>query len=154
MRATGIVRRIDDLGRVVIPKEIRRNLHLKEGDPLELFVDHDNVVFRKYSFFAMEDYPKKLERILSGMMDKKDWALYDDYHQITKNLNFPENTWSEWEDREIKELPNTDARFGTSRFTIYPLIANGDLLGYFATTKPGAEIPMLVKMIAYDYEND
>lgn len=154
MKATGIVRRIDDLGRVVIPKEIRRNLHLKEGDPLELFVDKDNVVFRKYSFFNMEDYPKKLERILSGMMDKKDWALYDDYHQITKNLNFPENTWSEWEDREIKELPNTDARFGTSRFTIYPIMASGDLLGYFATTKSGAEIPMLIKMIAYDYEND
>ena len=150
MKATGIVRRIDDLGRVVIPKEIRRNLHLKEGDPLELFTEDGAVVFRKYSFFAMENYPKKLERILSGMIDKKDWALYDDYHQITKNLNFPENTWNEWEDREIKEVP----KFGVSRFTIYPIIASGDLLGYFATTKPGAEIPMIVKMIAYDYEND
>ena len=39
MRATGIVRRIDDLGRVVIPKEIRKNLGIKEGDPLEIFVD-------------------------------------------------------------------------------------------------------------------
>lgn len=147
MKATGIVRRIDDLGRVVIPKEIRRNLHLKEGDPLELFVDKDNVVFRKYSFFAMEDYPKKLERILFSVMDKKDWALYDDYHQITKNLNFPENTWDEWEDRAIKQLRNTN-------ITIYPILASGDLLGYFATTKPGAEILMLVKMIAYDYENN
>ena len=39
MKATGIVRRIDDLGRVVIPKEIRRNLHIREGEPLEIFVD-------------------------------------------------------------------------------------------------------------------
>ena len=147
MKATGIIRRIDDLGRVVIPKEIRRNLHLKEGDPLELFTEDGAVVFRKYSFFAMENYPKKLERILSGMMDKKDWALYDDYHQITKNLNFPENTWDEWEDRAIKQLRNTN-------ITIYPILASGDLLGYFATTQPGAEFPMLVKMIAYDYEND
>ena len=147
MKATGIVRRIDDLGRVVIPKEIRRNLHLKEGDPLELFIDKDNVVFRKYSFFNMEDYPKKIQRILRGTLADKEWALYDDYHQITKNLNFPENTWSEWEDRQIKELPD-------AHFTIYPIIADGDLLGYFATTKPGAEIHMLVKMIAYDYEND
>ena len=154
MRATGIVRRIDDLGRVVIPKEIRRNLHLKEGDPLELFIENGNVVFHKYSFFNIEDYPKKLERILSGVMDKKDWALYDDYHQITKNLNFPENTWSEWESREIKVLPNPEHRFGDSAFTIYPIIVSGDLLGYFATTKPGAEITMLIKMIAYDYEND
>lgn len=50
MRATGIVRRIDDLGRVVIPKEIRRTLHLKEGDPLELYTDRDGaIVFKKYS---------------------------------------------------------------------------------------------------------
>lgn len=154
MKATGIVRRIDDLGRVVIPKEIRRNLHLKEGDPLELFVEDGAVVFRKYSFFNMEDYPKKIRRILRGTLADKEWALYDDYHQITKNLNFPENTWSEWEGREIKELPNTEHRFGNSRFTIYPILASGDLLGYFATTQPGAEIPMLVKMIAYDYEND
>ena len=41
MKATGIVRRIDDLGRVVIPKEIRRTLRIREGDPLEIFVDHD-----------------------------------------------------------------------------------------------------------------
>ena len=50
MKATGIVRRIDDLGRVVIPKEIRRSLNIKEGDPLEIFADgQGGVVFRKYS---------------------------------------------------------------------------------------------------------
>lgn len=50
MKATGIVRRIDDLGRVVIPKEIRRTLRIREGDPLEIFVDRDGeVVLKKYS---------------------------------------------------------------------------------------------------------
>ena len=50
MKATGIVRRIDDLGRVVIPKEIRRTLRIREGDPLEIFTDSDGlVVFKKYS---------------------------------------------------------------------------------------------------------
>ena len=50
MKATGIVRRIDDLGRVVIPKEIRRTLKIREGDPLEIYTDRDgSVVFRKYS---------------------------------------------------------------------------------------------------------
>ena len=50
MRATGIVRRIDELGRVVIPKEIRRTLRIREGDPLEIFTDHDGeVVLKKYS---------------------------------------------------------------------------------------------------------
>ncbi len=48
MFCTGIVRRIDDLGRVVIPKEIRRSLNIKEGDPLEIYVNEDSVVYKKY----------------------------------------------------------------------------------------------------------
>lgn len=50
MRATGIIRRIDDLGRVVIPKEIRRSLKIREGDPLEIYTTKEGVCFRKYSF--------------------------------------------------------------------------------------------------------
>ena len=50
MKATGIVRRIDDLGRVVIPKEIRRTMRIREGDPLEIFTERDGeVIFKKYS---------------------------------------------------------------------------------------------------------
>lgn len=50
MRATGIVRRIDDLGRIVIPKEIRRTLRIHEGDPLEIYTESDGtVIFKKYS---------------------------------------------------------------------------------------------------------
>ena len=50
MKATGIVRRIDDLGRVVIPKEIRRTLRIREGDPLEIYTDtNGEVIFKKYS---------------------------------------------------------------------------------------------------------
>ena len=61
MKATGIVRRIDDLGRVVIPKEIRRTLRIREGDPLEIFTDRGGeVILKKYSpmvdlsYFAQE----------------------------------------------------------------------------------------------------
>jgi len=53
MKATGIVRRIDDLGRVVIPKEIRRTMRIREGDPLEIYTDKDGgVIFRKYSLIG------------------------------------------------------------------------------------------------------
>lgn len=53
MKATGIVRRIDDLGRVVIPKEIRRTLRIREGDPLEIYTDKDGeVIFKKYSLMG------------------------------------------------------------------------------------------------------
>ena len=50
MKATGVVRRIDDLGRIVIPKEIRRTLRIKEGDPLEIFTDKEGeIILKKYS---------------------------------------------------------------------------------------------------------
>lgn len=70
MKATGIVRRIDDLGRVVIPKEIRRTLRIREGDPLEIFTDREGeVILKKYSpigelsDFAME-YAESLHQSL------------------------------------------------------------------------------------------
>jgi transcriptional regulator, abrB family len=70
MRATGIVRRIDELGRVVIPKEIRRTLRIREGDPLEIYTDRDGeVILKKYSpigemsSFA-KDYTESLFRSL------------------------------------------------------------------------------------------
>ena len=53
MKATGIVRRIDDLGRVVIPKEIRRTMRIREGDPLEIYTSKDGeVIFKKYSLMG------------------------------------------------------------------------------------------------------
>lgn len=62
MKATGIIRRIDDLGRVVIPKEIRRTLRIREGDPLEIFTDDNGgVIFKKYSLIdRMKDVAEHL----------------------------------------------------------------------------------------------
>lgn len=48
MKATGIVRKVDDLGRIVIPKELRRTLSVDNGDPLEIFVDGDSIILKKY----------------------------------------------------------------------------------------------------------
>lgn len=65
MKATGCVRRVDDLGRVVIPKEVRKNLLIKEGDPLEIYIDDGSVVFKRYDYSdnAM-DAIKNLKRFL------------------------------------------------------------------------------------------
>ena len=49
MKATGMVRRVDELGRIVIPKEIRKTLKIKEGEPLEIFVDKSELILKKYS---------------------------------------------------------------------------------------------------------
>ena len=67
MKATGIVRRIDDLGRVVVPKEIRRTLRIREGDPLEIFTDKDgSVLLKKYSPIGeLSQHAKELSEALS-----------------------------------------------------------------------------------------
>ena len=67
MKATGIVRRIDDLGRVVIPKEIRRTMRIREGDPLEIFTTRDGeVIFKKYSLIGgLEDFAAQFCDILA-----------------------------------------------------------------------------------------
>ena len=57
MKATGIVRRIDDLGRIVIPKEIRRILHIREGDPLEIYTHTDGSVILNESYSIHENFP-------------------------------------------------------------------------------------------------
>ena len=71
MKSTGIVRRIDDLGRVVIPKEIRRTLLLKEGDPLELFMEDGGVYLKKYvPDYDIIDMVDNIETKLEFMMDE------------------------------------------------------------------------------------
>ena len=71
MKATGIVRRIDDLGRVVIPKEIRRTMRIREGDPLEIYTTRDGeVIFKKYSLIGgLEDFAAQFCDTLSRSTD-------------------------------------------------------------------------------------
>ena len=71
MKATGIVRRIDDLGRVVIPKEIRRTMRIREGDPLEIYTTRDGeVIFKKYSLIGgLEEFASQFCDTLSRSTD-------------------------------------------------------------------------------------
>lgn len=55
MKATEVIRRVDDLGRIIIPKSVRKELNIKEGEPMELFIDGNDVVFRKYTFDNCEN---------------------------------------------------------------------------------------------------
>ena len=73
MKATGIVRRIDDLGRVVIPKEIRRTMRIREGDPLEIYTEKDGeVIFKKYS--PMGELSSFAEQICESMHQTAEYA--------------------------------------------------------------------------------
>ena len=67
MKATGIIRRVDDIGRVVIPKELRRTLKIKEGCPLEIFTYNGAVCFKPYTPIGARDW-EKAKRVLNVML--------------------------------------------------------------------------------------
>lgn len=68
MRTTGVIRRIDDLGRIVVTKEIRRKLNIREGDPLELYVGDDFVAFKKYN--SAKSVKTSLAALKDAVMDE------------------------------------------------------------------------------------
>lgn len=90
MKATGIIRRIDDLGRVVIPKEVRRALGIHEGDPLEIYTDTDCVCFKKYQ--ADLDELTATYDLLNTVLYKKGivTALYYDGYKISGHPSLAE----------------------------------------------------------------
>ena len=150
MRATGIVRRIDELGRVVIPKEIRRTLRIREGDPLEIFTDHDGeVVLKKYSPIGeiatiAKDYTDSLYRTLGHI------TLISDRDAVvsasgTNKRDYVEKAFSPEVDQIMqsrqlqmlnlssgaKMLPVTgdDRADAYSAQIIAPILADGEIIG-------------------------
>lgn len=99
MKATGIVRRVDDLGRVVIPKEIRKNCGIREGDPLEIYIEKIEgmpaVCFCKYETSFVASLARMADRIDDEMMDsatnKQRGEVRDLFNEIAKILK-------EWEE--------------------------------------------------------
>ena len=77
MKATGMVRRIDDLGRVVVPKEIRRTLHLRDGDPLEIYTEHDSVIFKRYD--PSSEWERTLDDFKKDVYNYFDTCTSEDY---------------------------------------------------------------------------
>ena len=150
MKATGIVRRIDELGRVVIPKEIRRTLRIKEGDPLEIFTDRDELMLKKYSPIAtLERFSKATARSLNDLSGKlavicdTDGILHA-FGDGKKDLDG--KTLSPDMDKILKErrsyianaaeggdiLPITSDMEGVTAQVIVPIVSGGDCLGAVA----------------------
>ena len=148
MKSTGIVRRIDDLGRIVIPKEIRRSFRIKEGDPLEIFTDAEGeVIFKKYSPIGeLSNFANQYAEVLhkNGGLPI---AIMDNDHviaasglskreilerRVTKNLE------ELMENRAIhistQQVPSINAIEGYNRkaSVVYPIIYGGDVSGAVA----------------------
>jgi AbrB family transcriptional regulator (stage V sporulation protein T) len=146
MKATGIVRRIDDLGRVVIPKEIRRTLRIREGDPLEIFVDRDGeVILKKYSpirelgNFSQEYVESLFDSIGKTVLicDRDTYVsvageVKKDY--LGKNIGpmvervMEERSRLYKEDKVAVELLKDQPVINAS-YVMQPIIANGDPIG-------------------------
>ena len=86
MSAKGIVKRIDDLGRVVIPKEIRKSLKLPEGTPMEIYVEDDMICLKKYQPVKDADF-KKAKNILAPLLPQ--FAILDGYGEFRGAHNLP-----------------------------------------------------------------
>lgn len=88
MKATGIVRRVDDLGRVVIPKEIRRSMGVKEGDPIEMFIDNESggLVLVPYHSEASEKINAIAENLYTIGATPDHWEIAKELKEIAKKL--------------------------------------------------------------------
>lgn len=100
MKATGIIRRMDDLGRVVIPREIRRNCRIYEGDPLEIYVDNLEgqpvVILSKYE----PNFSSSLARLANTIDDEmEDTSTVGQRMEVQKHFNEIAKILKEWENR-------------------------------------------------------
>lgn len=147
MKATGIIRRVDDLGRVVIPKEIRRTMKIQVGDPLEIFLDTEtnSVCFSKYYTLDIDN-----EEIINIALDMAktsniDIAIYNEDYRVTKinhNNLFPNNPPDKWY--------NKHKPFETDELFVIPIISAGELYGYVASNRScnNCEALMIARYIA------
>ncbi len=165
MKATGIVRRIDDLGRVVIPKEIRRTMRIREGDPLEIFTDREGeVILKKYSpigelgEFASE-YADSLNETLghiSCIADKDTIiAIAGAPKKQLMNKQISPDVEKVMADRKMAVFNepcyltiDEDVSFNSA--VIAPIIAEGDTLGavIIAAKEPGVQMGNLETKLA------
>lgn len=148
MKATGIVRRIDDLGRIVIPKEIRRSFRIKEGDPLEIYTDAEGeVIFKKYSPIGeLSNFAGQYAEVLhkdAGLPI----AIMDNDHVIAASGISKREVLERRVSKSLEELmenrqihiktdtvPSINAIEGIDRRAevVYPIIYGGDVSGAIA----------------------
>lgn len=145
MKATGIVRRIDDLGRIVIPKEIRQSQKIREGDPLEIYVDKKGgVTFKKYSPMGYNEDVVKIAMRMATLSSIQ-IAIYDADFRIAGNEKFPKTVAHQW--GELHEDGATD------KYYIYPIDVKGGRLGYVVSSCGGADVEMIKRYLIASFED-
>ncbi len=148
MKSTGVVRRIDELGRIVIPKEIRRNLRIKDGEALEIFVDSDLIGLKKFS--PMNDLESIAKALVESvyMSSKRDMIITDRDKIIAASINLRKkylgltisSTVEDFLDNrqtlvknEPYEISLTEGKSECCPLLINPIVVNGDCIGLVIT---------------------
>ena len=164
MKSTGVVRRIDDLGRIVIPKEIRRTLRIRDGESLEIFVDSETISLKKFSKMTdIEGISKELVDIINNNINKN--ILVTDRDKfiaasgnlrkkyIDKNISrYLENVMK---DRKIIiegtqcDVELLDGVKDYLSYIICPIIMNGDAIGLLLILSDKDDISVSDEKIAY-----
>ncbi|MCR5599596.1 MAG: AbrB/MazE/SpoVT family DNA-binding domain-containing protein [Ruminococcus sp.] len=166
MRATGIVRRIDDLGRVVIPKEIRRTMRIREGDPLEIYTNNEGeVIFKKYSAISeMSENACNIADIMYKIAGCP--VIIFDKDHVVASAGVPRKEFSERRvTSQLEELMENRGQFfcpdgstnnfypvegvGRTATAALPIITAGDVSGAvaFMTTEKCQEVTELQKSL-------
>lgn len=168
MRATGIVRRIDDLGKVVIPKEIRRSLRIKEGDAFEIFVSNDTICLKKYSALKETIFPvdiiSSLYKIIQMPIVLTDTDSIIEAVGISKEYcetSLPQEMIDILNTREQRLIDDVEINNDIELKYVIPIISSGDLLGGIfivntykeITSKILSNIEFCVDIIKNYYEN-
>lgn len=150
MKATGIVRRMDDLGRVVIPKEIRRTMKISEGTPLEIFIDKDGgIIFRKYSPVGeMSECAQRMSECVSALCGAG--VAVSDRDRIVASAGIPKKDLMDKPvSKQLEELMRKRKSFvSTGEDTVlaadgglrtanaaFPILSEGDICGMFMLIK-------------------
>ncbi|WP_027399909.1 stage V sporulation protein T [Anaerovorax odorimutans] len=162
MKATGIVRRIDDLGRVVIPKEIRRTMRIREGDPLEIFTDREGeVILKKYSPISelsqfADEYADCASNILGGTViisdtdqviavsggSKKDFIekkISKDLENIIHNKN---SYISDSSENTYNVIADSSENNNYSSQIVVPIVSQGDAIGSIIILSASKDQPL------------
>lgn len=145
MKATGIIRRIDELGRIVIPKEIRKTLRIKEGENLEIYVDkEDNIILRKYSLIKRlndfaQDFADSIHSFIKHTVLITDndtilafsGPLKKEYlnKNISSEIETKINRREEMLERHKKTLSLIEDETIEATYAVSPVIVNGDTVG-------------------------
>lgn len=132
MRTTGIIRRIDDLGRLVIPKEIRKLHHLKEGDSVEFYIEEDSIVLRKFESLSKQE--KELVEIADTLTKTLATKVYFvTSHVIGTQKELNRNFQVKCQVYRVSTLEDYlfEGDMKTTKVVIYPVVVDGYWRGSF-----------------------